>query len=323
MSVSRMFNKVFRQKKLDEGLIDLFHTNWLEPRCEKIRELLDEGANPDAKAQPHSNTALMATIQEADYPIYEELLYDYCDVVTLLIERGADIHLNESLLFTPIIQAAKHQDESRMMVELLKAGANPIPNTNKHLSPLVAVETAHENNSPNAYILEEYISARTSYSNSKTREIGLHQMVWKGDIDELKAILTQANINAVDHEQRTPLHLAALAGHTEICKILIAKGANVHAVNANKRTPLHFATMMAQEDAALLLYKNGADATALDQNHITSLDYTARFPGSTLGKKIARETILQIKSETHSESCSKCAAQQPPKRFLKRYISKR
>lgn len=44
--------------------------------------------------------------------------------------------------------------------------------------------------------------------------------------------LGKANLNAIDNENRTPLHLAAWQGHSAIVRLLIEHGASVnHACN--------------------------------------------------------------------------------------------
>ncbi|KAK2024949.1 ankyrin, partial [Colletotrichum zoysiae] len=47
-----------------------------------------------------------------------------------------------------------------------------------------------------------------------------------------------ADISALDMEGATALHLASLAGHTEVVELLCAKGADVTAVNQEGSTPL-------------------------------------------------------------------------------------
>ena len=51
-----------------------------------------------------------------------------------------------------------------------------------------------------------------------------------------------ANINAVDVDKRTPLHLASKYNSSpEIVKIFILNGANINAFSNIKKTPLHMA----------------------------------------------------------------------------------
>mmetsp|Transcript_37318 Transcript_37318/g.105300 ORF Transcript_37318/g.105300 Transcript_37318/m.105300 type:complete len:98 (+) Transcript_37318:1-294(+) len=45
------------------------------------------------------------------------------------------------------------------------------------------------------------------------------------------------NINKENKIQDTPLHLAAKAGHVEMCKLLFELGANVFHRNSKNRTP--------------------------------------------------------------------------------------
>ena len=52
----------------------------------------------------------------------------------------------------------------------------------------------------------------------------------------------KADVDAVDRMGRTSLHLAAIKGHTDVCRILVeVGGADVHAADNCFDTPLHLA----------------------------------------------------------------------------------
>ena len=59
------------------------------------------------------------------------------------------------------------------------------------------------------------------------------------------------------------LHVAAEKGHTEICEVLLGAGANLHAVDHSGRTPLHLATYWSQRATIVALIKGGADPYSL------------------------------------------------------------
>ncbi|KAM9538231.1 26S proteasome non-ATPase regulatory subunit 10 isoform 2-T2 [Guaruba guarouba] len=73
----------------------------------------------------------------------------------------------------------------------------------------------------------------------------------------------------------TPLHIAASAGRDDIVRALIARGANVNAVNQNSCTPLHYAASKNKQEIALMLLKNGADPDARDHFESTPLHRAA------------------------------------------------
>lgn len=61
---------------------------------------------------------------------------------------------------------------------------------------------------------------------------------------------------------RTPLHLAALQGHTGLVKLLEAAGADVRAKDEHGMTPLHKAAVQGHRETAAELLAHGAHVDA-------------------------------------------------------------
>lgn len=54
---------------------------------------------------------------------------------------------------------------------------------------------------------------------------------------------------------RTPLHLAAIRGHTAIVRALFLKGANKNAKDFDENTPLHYASEFGHFEVIIFLIK--------------------------------------------------------------------
>jgi hypothetical protein len=62
------------------------------------------------------------------------------------------------------------------------------------------------------------------------------------------------NVNDQDYDKRTPLHLAAQAGHMEIVQYLVEHGTNINVKDRWGATPLNDTT---RDDIKAYLIKNG------------------------------------------------------------------
>lgn len=80
----------------------------------------------------------------------------------------------------------------------------------------------------------------------------------------------QINVNICHSDTfTTPLMLAASLGYNQICRILIEAGANINAINLDSNTPLHLAVQYA--DVVDTLIDNGADINALNDDGYTPM----------------------------------------------------
>lgn len=85
-----------------------------------------------------------------------------------------------------------------------------------------------------------------------------------------------ANVNVIDHKQKTPLHRAGQAGFLKITKLLIKHGANLESVDESGGTPLFDAALHGRTATVELLIEAGADLKHLDARGETPLFAAAR-----------------------------------------------
>jgi Ankyrin repeats (3 copies) len=85
------------------------------------------------------------------------------------------------------------------------------------------------------------------------------------------------HVNARGGKEVTPLHVAALAGHSDILSLLIEHGADISDRGEDGGTPLHRASLKGRLEAGQLLLNRGADIDDQNDRQLTALIYAAIF----------------------------------------------
>ena len=109
--------------------------------------------------------------------------------------------------------------------------------------------------------------------------IGIRMNKKEGRLDVVKFLITQCNAKQLaDHAGKTPLHIAIKNQHYEIAQFLIENEANVNAIDNNKQSPLHLLALYrsnsgnhVNDQFARLLVNKGADVNALDDKNQSPL----------------------------------------------------
>ncbi|CAK9807631.1 ANK2 [Anthophora plagiata] len=94
-------------------------------------------------------------------------------------------------------------------------------------------------------------------------------------------------VNAPDAEGHTPLHLAVIAGDTQLVAVLLANGADVNAKDLEGHSVLHWATVCGEAECVRLVLAAGARPSTPDLRGGSPLHYAAQCCGSAATAELA------------------------------------
>ncbi|KAF4551450.1 Ankyrin repeat-containing protein 37 [Elsinoe fawcettii] len=78
-----------------------------------------------------------------------------------------------------------------------------------------------------------------------------------------------------EHTTRSPLHAASKNGHTEVMRVLLAKGVAIDCVDQAGLTALHHAALCGNVEGVVLLLQYNADTSIEDHEGCTALYHAA------------------------------------------------
>ncbi|XP_063073493.1 myotrophin [Engraulis encrasicolus] len=92
--------------------------------------------------------------------------------------------------------------------------------------------------------------------------MGDKELMWalkNGDMEEVKSLVKDEDVNRTLEGGRKPLHYAADCGHREVVEFLVSRGADVNAADKHGITPLLSAIYEGHLSCVKLLLEKGAD----------------------------------------------------------------
>nr|XP_053650048.1 uncharacterized protein LOC128700721 [Cherax quadricarinatus] len=272
--------------------------------CDTLVQWLDWGLSPDIKGNLHWSALHHASAR------------GHLNIVSILLERGANVNAEDSNRTTPLHTAAFH-GHLRIAELLIDAGANLNASDQRGNTPLhSAIEGCHpgvinlmldrgcDTSIPNkegqifTHLVNEFLvtavhavnvghvaSLLKGHADPDSRDsFGfpvLCHAAFKGDVLIADALLEAgANPNLADAGGKTPLHHAAYWGHLFVPRPY-GKGRLLNAQDKNGCTPLHEAAREGVEDAITILTGRGAKLDATDEEGNTPLHAAARWGQTT------------------------------------------
>jgi len=137
----------------------------------------------------------------------------------------------------------------------------------------------------------------------------LHVACRNGGFNITRALLKAgADANARDKDDQTPLRDVCGQGHSGIARLLLAAGADINATDSNGWAPLYVACFHGHTDTVYLLLNSGADANARDKWGGTPLDSALKLKADDPH----REEIIDLFREYAPESTLQTVLGLPP-----------
>ncbi|WP_371222939.1 ankyrin repeat domain-containing protein [Orientia tsutsugamushi] len=216
----------------------------------------------------NENPGLVNFQQDVDFktPLHTSVEHKQEEITKLLLERNANVTLQDNNGNTPLHVAARNHDFK--MTETLLSHGNAIVDmqNNKGQTSLHLASTR-----PHTYQ-------------------GASALLSKESLSIAQALLTHgANVNLEDEDGNTALHYATNHfHHKEITEILLNHGANVNAQNNVGDTALHRAAKSGLGPTVVCLLKSGANVHLKGENGNSVLHCAAqgRSPNESIVKAV-------------------------------------
>lgn len=171
--------------------------------------------------------------------LHEASKCNNAEILTLLLDFGADINAKNEYGYTPLHMCCQHISEELEASELLLRNGADINAQNAYKNTPLHLAARHNNLEVCKVLLESDSDINAKGINDCTP---LHLAVEHGCIETCQELLSQqANVDALRKGERTPLHDAVSNSSigSKLCRLLIEYGADINATNSNGKTALH------------------------------------------------------------------------------------
>lgn len=127
--------------------------------------------------------------------------------------------------------------------------------------------------------------------NGGRRDEALHAAAREGDLAAVQSICTSnpLAVNSRDKHSRTPLHLAAWSGQTDVVSYLCKNKADVNAAAMDDMGAIHFAAQKGHLEVVRTLLLSGVSIKSCTRKGFTALHYAAQGSNLELVKYLVRK----------------------------------
>jgi ankyrin repeat protein len=228
-------------------------------------------------------------------PLHYAAVYNMHDIATFLIaEHSQDVNARGFFMYETTLHVAARRGHVEIARVLLRHGANTEARDNDNFSPLdLVVEEGHVEL---AQVLLEYGADANPQDNPRYTPLYLVSLA--GQPAAAQVLLSHGADVTAQCDTQTPLHRAE---EEEVARLLLEHGADANALDIENRTPLHNVSELGRAGVARVLLDHGADVNARDANNATPLHLTTNSKFLVLEEKrldVVR-SLLQYGPDIH------------------------
>lgn len=244
-------------------------------------------------------------------PLMHATIEDHHTIVEQLLRNRAKVDAKHSNGKTALYYAVKHQRVAVVRL-LVDHGANVVAEARKGFSVL-HIAARDGNIVIMRQLLEQTTNVNLRSNGGRWQGLQTPLHLASSHVDMMRCLLDHdAEVDARDFLQQTPLHLAVRSGNTMGADLLLQRGATVDARSYTGRTPLHDAASNFDADKTLLalLLRAGADVNAQCRTGQTPLHMFAS--ARTCWSSRSKVELLRVLLEAGATVDARCHAGQTP-----------
>ncbi|XP_052235623.1 inversin-like isoform X2 [Dreissena polymorpha] len=200
-------------------------------------------------------------------------------LIKLLLSKGADCHMKDNEGQTAVHLCTRHKLPKCMTLLLRQLSPGEIDDQDRNKRTALHWAASYGNLEHVKMLIKQDSNIGIPDIEGKTP---LHWAASSRDAEVVNCVrlildTTPSVINWQDYEGRTALHLVVADGNEAVVKALVAvENCNVSALDNMFRTPLHWAAVLGHSKIVSLLLDNKAEFSSSDQNGATPLHYAAQ-----------------------------------------------
>ena len=226
----------------------------------------------------HTNVTIPDLMEGECNPLLISAVLDCRELLTLLIDGGADVNSVDEDGWTALMGAVKNLEVCRMLVN---AGANVNHLDSDRRSPLMCA--VMEDQKATAELLLQN-GADINHQDAQGNTC-LH-IACRENMTEITTLLLNRNANfeLSDIHNLAPLHICAVRGFSTMAMLFLNRGANIEVANCLQLTPLHVAVARGERTLLQLLIGQKANVNTVDDLSQSALMCAAATGNAQIAK---------------------------------------